>query len=34
VLLALLLRISNDSAERQTERLAAEHVTDMIGRPA
>jgi cell division protein FtsW (lipid II flippase) len=34
VLLALLLRISNDSAERETDRLAAERMTDMIGRRA
>jgi peptidoglycan glycosyltransferase len=34
VLLALLLRISNDSAERETDRLAANQRTDVIGRPA
>jgi cell division protein FtsW (lipid II flippase) len=34
VLLALLLRISNDSAERETDRLAAEQMTDVIGRRA
>ena len=33
VLLALLLRISNDSAERDADRLAASQVTDLIGRP-
>jgi cell division protein FtsW (lipid II flippase) len=34
VLLALLLRISNDSAGREADRLAAEQMTDVIGRPA
>jgi cell division protein FtsW (lipid II flippase) len=34
VLLALLLRISNDSAERAADRLASEQRTDVIGRPA
>jgi len=34
VLLALLLRISNDSAERDAERVAAAQMTDVIGRPA
>jgi cell division protein FtsW (lipid II flippase) len=34
VLLALLLRISNDSAGREADRLAAEQRTDVIGRPA
>jgi cell division protein FtsW (lipid II flippase) len=34
VLLALLLRISNDSAERDAERVAAGQMTDVIGRPA
>ncbi len=34
VLLALLLRISNDSAGREADRLAADQVTDVIGRPA
>jgi len=34
VLLALLLRISNDSAERESDRLAAAQATDVIGRGA
>jgi cell division protein FtsW (lipid II flippase) len=34
VLLALLLRISNDSAGREADRLAAGQMTDVIGRPA
>ena len=34
VLLALLLRISNDSAEREADRMAADQMTDVIGRRA
>jgi peptidoglycan glycosyltransferase len=34
VLLALLLRISNDSAGREADRLAADQRIDVIGRPA
>ncbi|HEX5366123.1 MAG TPA: FtsW/RodA/SpoVE family cell cycle protein [Acidimicrobiales bacterium] len=34
VLLALLLRLSHDSAERESERLAAQQLTGLIGRPS